>query len=648
MTTTASATPNVAAGAAPGELDLEGQRRNSMLLFGTLVGGALIFNSWLASLTYEAHLDHEDQIVTGMSALVGALLLSFPVVSRALKSVMRGRRDLGELASLAIFACFAIGEYAEAGVVAFLLMLAELLEDRTAAGARAAVEQLIHLTPDEAHLVDGAQEREVAVKSLKPGDRIRIRPGENVPVDGVIVGGETTMNQASVTGESLPVDLRDGDPVFAGTINLTGAVEVEVKKVGGSTTLGKVQDMILEAERTRLPLMRLIDRYVAWYTPTIIMISAVIFYFTNNIENAITALVVGCPCALVLATPTAMVAGLTCAARLGILIKNVGHLESAGQIDAFVFDKTGTLTTGRLTVTRLAPAGVDAADFVTTAASADRYSNHPAARALVNVAREAGLALKAPADFVEVGGKGVRAAVDGQAVMVGRRTWLESEGVAMDGVETPDHKEEEGYSYLYVAREQRCIGWIAMVDRPRPEARQATRELEALGMKSLTMLTGDRWGVARRVSAELGCTDVVAECLPEKKLEVVEDMKSRGLRVAVIGDGVNDAPALAAGDLGIAMGAAGNDIAIHSASIALMSDDISRLPLLVRLSRLVRNTVMQNIAFGLVLMVVGLILSGLGMLTPIIAAMFHNAGGLVVIFNSARLVRFGEEVVPVS
>jgi len=629
---------------APNAANEQGQSRNAALLFGTLVGGALILNSYLASLIYEAHLAHSERIITGLSALLGALLLAAPIVLRTLRAVTRGERDLGELATLAIFACFAVGQYQEAGLVAFLLMLAQLLEDRTALGARAAVEGLIQLTPNTVHQLEKAGEREVAVSSLAPGDLIRIRPGENVAVDGVIRRGETTLNQASITGESLPVDVKVGDPVFAGTVNLTGLVEVEVSKTGGDTTLGRVRDMILEAERTRLPILRLIDRHIEWYTPAMVMVAAVIFYFTKDIQNAITALVVACPIALVLATPTAMVAGLTAAARFGILIKNVAHLESAGQITAMVFDKTGTLTTGQLTVNRLSPIeGVDAASFLRLAASADRYSNHPAARALVAIAEEAKVPLVETESLTEVGGKGVEAKVLEHDVRVGRRSWLVECGVDMSGVAAPDQAESEGYSYLYVAQDERCIGWASMVDRPRPEALAAVSALKEAGVANLTMLTGDRWAVARRVAASLGCTEVVAECLPHQKLELVEEMKAKGWTVCVVGDGVNDAPALAAGHLGIAMGAAGNDVAIHSASIALMSNELNRLPLLVRLSRRVRASVVQNLGFGILLMVVGLVLSGLGMLSPVIAAAFQNFGGLVVIFNSARIVRFGED-----
>jgi Cd2+/Zn2+-exporting ATPase len=475
---------------------------------------------------------------------------------------------------------------------------------------------------------------------------IRIRPGEVVPADGEIVTGVTTMNEASITGESLPVDKGLSGQVFAGAVNLTGSVEARVTRVGADTTLGQVRNLIMDAEKTKIPLMRIIDQYIRWYTPVVIMIAFTILFFTQDMIPAITALLVTCPCAFVLATPTAMVAALSAAARLGILVKDVGDLEEAGRLNAIAFDKTGTLTTGQLAVTRLAPApNVDPARMLLYAASAESHSNHPVAQAVVRVAREAKLDLPEASDIHEEAGKGVRAVVNGAQVMIGRETWLKDEKVDFSNL-TVDPKEMEGYSILYVAENRRVLGWIGLEDKARPEAKKATADLRKIGIRRLTMFTGDRWSVARRVAGELGCTEVEAECLPARKLELVRKMKDSGMHVAVVGDGVNDAPALAAGDIGIAMGAAGSDVAIHSASIALMSNDLQRLPFLIRLSRRTRTIVNQNLAFALVFIVVGLSLAALKILTPITAAALHVFGSFVVIFNSARLVRFGEEMTP--
>jgi len=440
------------------------------------------------------------------------------------------------------------------------------------------------LTPPTAELVSGAT---VRASDLKRGDMVRVRPGDRIPADGRILTGQTTINEATITGESLPVDKGVDDEVFAGTSNVTGALEVEVTRVGEDTTLGKVKRLILEAEGTKSPMMQLIDRYAEWYTPVVLMIAAIIFIFTQHKERVITVLVIACPCAFVLATPTAMVAGLSAAARLGILIKKVTHLEGAGDITAIVFDKTGTLTTGELTVTRMSPVeGVDGAELLTAAASVEQHSRHPVAVAVSRIAARANLALTRVEDFRETPGRGVTGRAGGSQVTVGRAVFLEQHGVDVSGAHAdPRQADSEGMSLLYVAKDGKCIGWIGLEDRARPEAKKATDDLKALGIKRLSMLTGDRWSVAKKVAGELGCTDVQGECLPEQKLRLVEMLRGEGHMVAVVGDGVNDAPALAAGDLGIAMGAAGSDVAIDSASIALMSDDLGRLPLLVLLSR---------------------------------------------------------------
>jgi Cd2+/Zn2+-exporting ATPase len=617
------------------------QRLVALSLIGSFLGGALIINSFIARYFFT-----DPRGVENLCALVGAVLLGTPIVVRAISDLIHGERHMIELVAIAVVACMAIGRYQEAGVVSFLMLLADLIQHRTALGARQAIEGLIRMTPTRAHLVENGQVVDVEAASLRPGQVIRIRPGEVVPADGEIVTGVTTMNEASITGESLPVDKGLSGQVFAGAVNLTGSVEARVTRVGADTTLGQVRNLIMDAEKTKIPLMRIIDQYIRWYTPVVIMIAFTILFFTQDMIPAITALLVTCPCAFVLATPTAMVAALSAAARLGILVKDVGDLEEAGRLNAIAFDKTGTLTTGQLAVTRLAPApNVDPARMLLYAASAESHSNHPVAQAVVRVAREAKLDLPEASDIHEEAGKGVRAVVNGAQVMIGRETWLKDEKVDFSNL-TVDPKEMEGYSILYVAENRRVLGWIGLEDKARPEAKKATADLRKIGIRRLTMFTGDRWSVARRVAGELGCTEVEAECLPARKLELVRKMKDSGMHVAVVGDGVNDAPALAAGDIGIAMGAAGSDVAIHSASIALMSNDLQRLPFLIRLSRRTRTIVNQNLAFALVFIVVGLSLAALKILTPITAAALHVFGSFVVIFNSARLVRFGEEMTP--
>jgi Cd2+/Zn2+-exporting ATPase len=633
----------------------------SGLLIGTLMGGMLVVSSFVVDSPAVARVLFQHNVVVGADgqthnpyseviALLGAILLGAPLVWHALKCLAQGHTHMEELVALAVVAAIALGEYKEAGIIAFFMVISNLIETRTALGARASIELLLRLTPERACRVSPVSSEElVDAKDLRPGEIVRVRPGDNVPADGEVVSGESSVNQANVTGESLPVDKAVGDEVFSGTNNLTGMLDIRVTKAGSDTTLGRVQQLILDAEKTRSPLMRLIDRYAGWYTPTICMLAAVVWFFSEDkevgVNKAITMLIIACPCALVLATPTAMVAALSCAARLGILIKNVVQFEFASSLTAVIFDKTGTLTTGELSVTQMKPApAVDGADLLFAAASAEQMSKHPAALAMVQVAKKAKIELARPEGFSEVAGRGVTARLGGDEILVGRSAWLTERGVDMSITTDPAYAEPEGVSMLYVARNGKCLGWLGLEDRTRSEARSAIDELrDKLKLRNISMVTGDKWSVARRVGAEMGCSEVLAEVLPEEKLRLVDDLRKRGHRVAVVGDGVNDGPMLAASDLGIAMGAAGSDVAINSASIALMNNDLSRLPFLIRLSRATTRVVWQNILFGVAFIVTMMTLAVWGPLTPIVAAIAHTFAAAVVLFNSARLFRFGEE-----
>ena len=612
----------------------------SISLLGTMLGGALLLNGILVKQFFNGGDD-----IAQLLSMVGALMLGIPVIWNATRCLLAGHNHMDELVALAIIAAFAVGSYDVAGSVAFFMLLAELVETRTALGARASIESLVKITPTKAHLVSsGGEETEVEASQLQPGQIIRVRPGDNIPADGEVVSGQSTVDQANITGESLPVDKMLGDTVFAGTSNVTGMMDVKVVSAGKDTTLGKVQSLILDAESTKIPIMRIIDKYAKWYTPTILMISLLIFVFTKEINYAISALIIACPCAIILATPTAMVASLSCAARLGVLIKNVADLEGAGRLTSMVFDKTGTLTTGQLAVTRLTPIGdIDPTEMLTVTASVEKFSKHPVARAILDVSRKANLKLHDVEEFKEIAGKGVFGIINGSQVLVGRDTWLKEEGIEIFGLEG-EKAPPEGISLLYIASNGKFIGWVGMEDRTRSEARQAMEDLSDLGIKRLVMVTGDKLAVARRVAAEMGCSEVKAECLPHEKLQLVSQLQDEGHRVAVVGDGVNDAPALKKGDLGVAMGAAGSDVAIHSASIALMNSELDRLPFLIKLSRITRQVVFQNLAFGMLFIIFGLILSGQGRISPIVAALLHLGSSLVIVFNSARLVRFGEEM----
>ncbi len=606
-----------------------------------LFGLVFVINAFVVDWVFDA-----AHVVAGASAMIGAIILGYPIIGTAIKDLKLGKLSINELVAIAVLAAFASGDYKTAGVVAFFMLLGELIETRTAEGARDSIESLIKLTPTKARRIKADKsEEEVPASQLAIGDIIRIRPGDNVAADGLILNGQGSFNQATITGESLPVDKKSGDEVFAGTLNLTGVLEIKVSRAGTDTTLGRVRELILAAEKTKLPIMKIVDQYMAFYTPLVLVIGALVWAFTRDLERVISVLVVSCPCAFILATPTAMVAALSAAARLGILIKNVADIETAAKINAFIFDKTGTLTTGELAVSRLNPLGeTKPAELLRMAASAEKYSNHPTAKALATISSEAGVTLVEPRDFIETAGRGVTADVGGAKVLVGRAQWLKDNGVKEDFERSVDLNETEGWSLIFVAREGKCIGWVGLQDQTRPEAREALAELKEAGVRRIAMVSGDRQPVATRVAAEIGCEEAKGDCLPQNKVDFVHAVKAKGYHVAVIGDGVNDAPALAAGDIGIAMGAAGSEVAIHSATIALMNNDLRRLPFLVKLSRSTRTVINQNFLFGVFFIIGGLSAAAFGWLNPILAAVLHNAGSLIVIFNSARLVRKGEEL----
>jgi Cd2+/Zn2+-exporting ATPase len=386
---------------------------------------------------------------------------------------------------------------------------------------------------------------------------------------------------------------------------------------------------------------------MGFYTPLVLVIGALVWAFTQDLNRVISVFIVSSPVAFILATPTAMVAAVATASRLGILIKQVSDIELAARINAFVFDKTGTITTGILTASRVVPVeGVQRSELLLATAAAEQYSNHPTAKAIGVLAAKVGLKLPEPKDFKEIAGKGVQATVDGAKIMVGREMWLNENEVTGDLKGSVDIDEAAGFSLVFVSRNGEFIGWVGMTDEIRPEAAESLEELRNEGVHRLAIVSGDRTPVAQRVSAEVGCEEVLAECLPGQKVEFVQSIRAKGYKVAFVGDGVNDAPALKAGDIGIAMGAAGSDVAIQSATIALMNNDLRRLPFLVRLSHMTRRVINQNFIVGILFVVIGLVVATLNYISPEWAAVLNVTGSVVVVFNSARIVREGEEFDP--
>ncbi|MBL4701115.1 MAG: cadmium-translocating P-type ATPase [Phycisphaeraceae bacterium] len=641
-------------------------RKQKLEFYLILLGGMLL----LAAAAAHYLMDTSNQ--GDMIAAVAAILLGQKIVRDAAKSLMTGRcpHDHGtthvhtdtcdhdhdhqeephahekshmeELVALAIIASFASGQYLESGAVAFFMLISSLIEHRTATGAFKAIEDLIRITPTRAFTLVNGKEVETDASQLTPGDVVIVRPGDNIPADGVILKGSSTINQANITGESLPVERTVEDTVFSGTTNETGVLQIKVTSAGKDSTLGKVKDLIMQASLSKPAVVRLLDKYASFYTPTVLMIAGIVYFITRDLNNAIILLLISCPCAIILAAPTGMVAAISAASRLGVYVKNVSDLEVARRISAIVFDKTGTLTMGELDVSRLSPAeGVEPADLLQTAASVEHNSKHPVARALVRTAKKAQVELAEVSDFEEVAGRGVKATIDGQQIIVGREAWVGEMGIDLSALNTDAG---EGMSLLFVARNGQALGWVGMEDKVRPGAAEAMIELEELDIKRRVMITGDRWSPARKVAQQVNVTDVEAEALPGDKLDLVKQLKANGHVVCVIGDGVNDGPALAAGDVSIAMGAAGSDVAINSATVALMNNNLNRLPFFIKLSRSTVTVIRQNLIGTLcyILFMIGLLWAG--HLTPLGAAIGHGVSSIIVIFNSARLIREGEDV----
>lgn len=616
-------------------------------LGAALFGGILVLDSYLAGLLFSARI---DQFTMDLFALVGAVILSIPIYWEAGRDLFRGVVGMNELVALALLGAFASGSsnYRTAGAVAFFMLISITIEKRTAIGAEAAIEAVVRMTPRTARRIkaDGSEEECDAIQDLNVGDICRVRPGENFPADGKITSGVSTVNQASITGESLPTDKNLGDEVYAGTLNLTGLVEFKVTRKGTDTTLGKVRNLIADAEQSKMPIQRMIDQYIGYYTPVVLMIAGLTWFVTKDMSRVIAVLVMAVPAALVLAHPSAVIAAISAASRLGILIKDVSQIELVAKIKAIIFDKTGTLTEGNLEVARLDPvADGDLAQLVQVAVSVEHHSNHPTAVAIKKLASKVGIDVVVPDKYEEVAGKGVKATVGGKECYVGRFSWLSEVGIDVSSLEESRQKtERDGMSIVCVGCDGKALGWIGLQDAVRQVTPEAIKDLHEMGVSRCCMVTGDNQRVADAVAEKIGVTEVYAGCLPEEKAKVVGELKKSGNIVAVVGDGVNDAPALAAGDIGVAMGAFGSDIAVQSASIALMNNDLRRIPFFIGLARQTRMLMNQNLAIGLSFITVGVYFAIAGDLGPIGAALIHTVSSLLVIFNSARLVRSGESL----
>ena len=638
----------------PADVQSAGEIRSEHKIVLFLIGGVLVTVTLIAK-----WFNLVDPRVAEIPALIGAIPLAGILVWDAIKELRQMRPSSATLVALAILAAFAIQQYAIAGLLALFLLVFSEAVNHTASGAQRAIEQLVGLTPDVARIVDEQGEREVPLEEVRVGMTVRVRPGENLPVDGVIRKGRSTINQASLTGESDPTEAEEGADVYAGTTNLTGVIDIEATQVGEDTTIGKVSQLIHEAESTRTPAQLLIEQVARFYVPVALSVALIVWFFKSKNPDtkdeaaltAVTVLVVSCPSALLVSTSSAMVAAFAAAARLGIMIKKTDYLESSAQIDTVVFDKTGTITTGAFSVSRLAPApGVEGADLLKAAANGEQHSNHPLAHAILATARKARIEPDGSDDFEEVHGRGVRARTSMGDIAVGRATWLREQNPAITDQIAETEVKIDGMTGVHVMRDGAYLGAVGLEDTTRKNTKNVLQRLRDLGVRQIMIFTGDRLEVAKRVGLAVGADSIEAECLPEEKHQLIEGLTRGGRRTLMVGDGINDGPSLASADVGVAMGLSGSDIAANSAGVALMNDDLSRIPFLIELARRTRVVVAQNIIGSVILALFGLALAATGRLVAIgeagilLATLFYLIPPILVFGNSFRLVRFGEQI----
>ncbi|RQD77166.1 MAG: heavy metal translocating P-type ATPase [Candidatus Syntrophonatronum acetioxidans] len=573
-----------------------------------------------------------------LAALGAVLVLGGPIIIEAIKGLLEKEVNVDELVSLAIIASVIIGEYMAAAIVALIMVLGSLAEQFTAQRARSAINSLVELSPQEATLLKGEEEIKVPLEKIKRGDRILIRSGEKIPVDGRVIKGKASVDQSSLSGESRPLEKNIKDMAYAGTVLYSGMLILETREVGEDTTLGKLIHLVQEAENQRAPIVRTADSFARYFTPLILTLSLAVYLFTGDLYRSITVLIVGCPCAFILASPTAIVSALGSFSRSGVLIKGGDILEETSRVNAVVFDKTGTLTTGKPVVCKIEPQGDISPDqLLSLAASVEKYSRHPVGVALVEAAEKRKLEVISPENYQDHPGKGVEAEVQGKKVFVG----------TPDGLPPgPDHnplpennKDKTPYKSLVVKEKDRVMGYIYLEEEMHREAPSAINALKDRGIKKILMLTGDNREMAACAAESGKIKDYYWGLMPEEKLKKVKELQRAGYKVAVVGDGINDAPSLAAADIGIAMGAMGTDVAIEAADIALMGDDLSRLPFILRLGEQTIKTINFNIVFAVLFNILALIASGSGYLTPVTGALVHNIGSIAVVINSARLIK---------
>ena len=578
-------------------------------------------------------------------AWLAILLCGIPILKEAAVGLVT-RFDIKAdvLVSLALIASVAIGEIFAAGEIAFIMQLGSLLEELTVARARAGIEKLVHLTPRTARRLTPEGEETVPAEAVAVGDVLRVLPGETIPVDGVVLSGQTAVNQAVMTGESLPVDKGPGDEVFSGTVNQFGAFEMEAAKVGEDSSIQRMIRLVQSADAGKAKIVGIADRWATWIVVIALTAAALTWLITGQVIRAVTILVVFCPCALVLATPTAIMAAIGNATRHSFLVREGDALERLAQVGKAAFDKTGTLTCGvpEVAAVRALSPEVDEVQVYAWLARAERSSEHPLGRAVVRCWREKTGEEPAPADsFQALPGRGLKAELDGRSILAGNRKLLEEAGAAIppEAESRADAFLSQGCTLIWLAADGAPVGFAALSDTVREEAGATIAGLRAAGVEPV-LLTGDNERAAAHIAGELSIGEYRSGCLPEDKLNWIDQAQRAGTQVCMVGDGINDAPALKKAFVGIAMGGVGSDIAVDAADIALVNDDIKELPHLIALSRRMMSTIRLNLTFSMALNFAAIVLAMTGILNPVVGALVHNAGSVAVILNSSLLLKW--------
>ncbi|MEI7899038.1 MAG: cation-translocating P-type ATPase [bacterium] len=611
-------------------------RELSVLLIVPVVVAALTVASWVL-----AHWRIGPVCVNVGLALVATLFGGFQRFITGFRDLFKRKITVNVFVVVALVATLAVGEFRPAAIIVFIMAVAGALETYTLDKTRRSIRDLLDFTPPTATVRRNGEEITVPVAELQAGARVVVRPGERIPVDGIVVSGASSVNQAPITGESMPVEKAVGSTVFSGTLNASGRLEITTEKVGEGTTLARIVHLVQEAQNTRAPIQNLADRFTTWFLPTVVVLAILAYFVTGDLKAAVSVLLVACPCAFAIATPTAVTAGVSNLARRAILVKGGVFLELGYKIDHLLVDKTGTFTFGRPKVVDIVSfTGRTTDDILRLACIAEKYSEHPLGRAVLAAGQEKGLSLQEPERFTSAAGLGVEATWNNARIRVGKPSFLQAAGLSLSPQieQALAQQSEQGRTAVLVAHNDEPVGLLAIADEIRPEMPRAIRALKEMGVKRITMLTGDNPKVAAAVARVIGVDDFQAEMLPEQKQAFVQKCQAAGQIVGMIGDGVNDAPALAQADVGIAMGAAGTDVAIETADVTLMNDDLSGVAEFMWMSAKVLRRIKLNIFFSMIYNVIGLTLGVVGLMTPIVAVIFQEAGCVTVVVSSTLLL----------